>query len=646
MGKLAGSDVSGVKEDRDGRGAVLAVLVLLGVAVFSGYLPVINYEFVKYDDDRYVTENRYVLGGVGWEGVRWAFTTGQASNWHPVTWISHMVDCSLFGTRAGAHHLVNVILHTANTLLLFYVLKRMTKAVWASAFVAAIFGLHPLHIESVAWVAERKDVLSTFFWLMTMWAYSRYAERPKAAGYFLTLLLFAVGLMAKPMLVTLPFVLLLLDYWPLERFKRVHIGRLVVEKIPFFVLSAVSSVVTMIVQRVGGAVPTVEALGVRARVANAVVSYVGYILKMFWPSNLAVLYPHPVGAIPAVAVLLCGLVLAVLTGCFLWLARRRRYFAVGWLWYVGTLVPVIGLVQVGMQAMADRYTYVPMTGLVIIVAWWVRDLTARWGGLRVVASVAAGMVLAASAVCTRLQLSHWRDSASLFEHTLSVTRDNWLIHNNYANVLKEEGKVAEAIEHFNEALRIRPNSAEVYNNLGGALGKAGRTEEEVGCYRKAIELKGDFTVAHYNLAAALVKQGKKDEAIFEYREALRFEPDYVEALSNLGFELTGQGKFSEAIDYYQKALELKPDDVITHGRLGLAYAAAGKIDEAIKECRFVLQNLPNDAEMHFNLGVLLEKQGKIDEAIQSYQQALQINPDYTEAAEHLNAALAKQGKKN
>jgi len=573
-----------------------------------------------------------------------------------------MADCELFGLQAGTHHLTNLLLHIANTLLLFVVLKRMTGAMWASAFVAAVFGLHPLHVESVAWLAERKDVLSTFFWLLTMWAYAYYAERPKVSRYLLALVLFVLGIMAKPMLVTLPFVLLLLDYWPLER---IQLGRqtdkgelqnaneqntveqkpimhLLFEKGPFFVISAVSCVVTLFVQRIGGAVPTMEALGIKVRVGNAIVSYIGYVEKMLWPSGLAVLYPHPASSLSMVRVVVCGLLLVLMSICFVYFGLRRRYLAVGWLWYVGTLVPVIGLVQVGVQAMADRYTYIPLTGLFIIIAWGAGELVAGWRYRKVVAAALAVVVLAAAIGSTRLQLRHWQNSITLFERTLDVTSKNWLIHNNYANILKQTGQVDKAIEHFHKSLRIRPKSAEIHNNIGSALDKLGRIDEAIEHYKKALKLKPKFSEAHYNLATVLTKQGKIDEAIAEYREALRFKPRDVDALNNLGFALAEQGDFNEAIKHYRKALELEPQNIIAHGRLGLALAAVGRLDEAMEEFRIVLRERPEDAEMHFNVGVLLERQGKVGEAIEEYQQALEINPDYTQASERLKAALEKQ----
>ena len=628
---------------------VLLVCVVLALVNFGLYWSVADYEFVKYDDDTYITDNRIVQRGLSFEGVKWAFTTGRASNWHPVTWLSHMLDCQVFGLKSGGHHLVNVFFHTANTLLLFFILYRMTGALWASAFVAALFAMHPLHVESVAWVSERKDVLSTFFWLLVMWAYAGYVKRPKVIKYGLVVLFFAFSLMSKPMMVTGPFVLLLLDFWPLERVrfgKLVDSGSgpgqksavyLVIEKLPLFLCSVVSSVVTFLAQRAGGAVPTMESLGMRSRLGNAVVSYAGYVGKMFWPSRLAVLYPHPAGGLSMVNVAVCGAGLLLVTAVFVWVGLRRRYVLFGWLWYVGTLVPVIGVVQVGVQSMADRYTYVPYIGLFIIIAWSVREVVLRRPGLKFVTAVSAAVVLSALSVFTAMQIKYWQNSSILFERTIEVTEDNWLMCNNYANILKESGEYEKAVEHFRAALEVRPNNAEVHNNLAGALGKLGRTEEEIKHYRRALELKPDFAVAHYNLATVFLLRGRMDEAIASYRKAVEFQPDYVEAISQLGFVLGERGELEEAVGYYKKALAIEPGNVIAHGRLGLALASLGRIDEAIREFRVVLSARPDDAEMHFNIGVLLERQGKTDEAIEAYRKSLTINPNQPNVRAKLEA---------
>ena len=629
----------------------------MALATLAVYWPVKNHEFIKYDDDKYITDNRNVQSGLNPESIRWAFTTGHASNWHPVTWMSHELDCQIFDLNAGAHHMVNVFFHIMNTLLLFVVLKRMTKAIWPSAFVAALFGLHPLHVESVAWAAERKDVLSTFFWMLTMWAYVRYAEHPKVTRYLLALLFFVIGLMAKPMLVTLPFVLLLLDYWPLERMRfgklineekqknpiqQKPVLHLLIEKIPFIFFSIVSSVVTFIVQHRTGAVQTIEAIDIKSRVGNAVVAYIGYIEKMIWPDNLAVLYPHPGGSLSMSKVAGCGLLLILLSACFIFLARRHKYLIVGWLWYIGTLVPVIGLVQVGVQAMADRYTYIPMTGLFIIIAWGASDLFRSLPYRKFILGFCAVAILSAITVKTSQQLKYWQNSETLFQHTLSVTKNNYVMQNNYANYLMSMGKLNDAVEHFNESLKIKPRAAKVHNNLGNALSKLGKIDDATEQYRTALSLEPDFSDAHYNLAIVLSKQNKIEEAIKEYRQSLRLDPGNVDALSNLGFELAQQGKNEEAIELYNKALAIEPENIITHGRLGLALAAAGKIDEAIQEFRIVLKARPDDAEMRCNLGILLEKEGKTAEAIEQYRLALQIAPDFEKVRTLLEKTLEKE----
>ncbi len=616
-----------------GAGAVLAL------AVFFVYWPVRNHDFIKYDDDSYVTDNRHVQSGVNGQTVRWAFTRSHASNWHPVTWLSHMLDCEIFGLDPRGPHVVNMLLHVANTLLLLIVLKRMTGGLWPSAFVAAVFGLHPLHVESVAWVAERKDVLSTFFWMLTMLAYAWYAEKRGMARYLLVLLSFVIGLMAKPMLVTLPFVLLLLDYWPLERTRRLSFRSLLLEKVPLLALAVASSVVTFLVQRRTGAMQLMDAVDLRSRVANAIVAYVGYIGKMFWPSDLAVLYPHPGSGLPQAGVVLCGLLLVSASLGLLLAARRHKYLAVGWLWYLGTLVPVIGLVQVGTQATADRYTYIPFTGIVIIIAWSLAGVFPQWRYRRLALGIAAVVSLSALALATTQQLKYWQNSATLFEHTLAVTSSNYVIHNNYANALMESGKIAEAIGHFHSSLEIKPGRAAVHNNLGNAYKRLGRSEDAIEQYRKALSLYPNFATAHYNLALVLSARNETEEAVRELRESVRLDPENVDGWSNLGYELARQGNPAQAIEPYQRALALKPDHVMTHGRLGLALAATGNADEAIAEFRIVLKARPNDVEMWCNLGVLLERQRKTSEAIECYGRAVQIDPADAKARNLLDTAL-------
>ena len=656
----------------------LIVCIGLAVVVIGTYWPVRNYEFLHYDDDVYVTDNSQVKQGLSWQGIQWAFTTGHASNWHPLTWLSLMLDCELFGVKAGPMHIVNVMFHITNSILLFFILARMTKGVWQSAFIAALFALHPLHVESVAWVAERKDVLSTLFWLLTMLVYARYAERPSAGRYMAVLILFAVGLLAKPMLVTLPFVLLLLDYWPLGRFSRpgFTIKLALLEKFPLFILSVVSSVITFIVQQRGGAVVASNRLLLNGRIINAVVSYLAYLGKMLWPAKLAALYPHPINAIPVSRAVIFGTILILMTIFFIYHARRYKYMFVGWLWYLGTLVPVIGIVQVGAQALADRYTYVPLIGIFIIIAFGVPELLKGKPFRKIILGVLAGVSLSACTIVTFHQLKYWKDSLSLFEHTLNVIKDSPIMENNYANILIDKGRAGEAAVYLSNALKLSPNSPEIHNNYGNALRETGKLDEAIEQFKIAVKLNPDFKLARYDLgqalaakgdyegaikqyqlytgtavdltdirqvlAAELGKVGKVDEAVNQFQQAMIVKPDSTEVLSNFGYALAQSSKPKEAIEYYDKVLAKDPNNVITHGRLALALASVGRINEAIEHCRIVIAARPGDFEMYANLGILLQNMGKLDEAIECYRKALQINPNFQKAREKLDAALAQK----
>ena len=476
------------------KSSILVCLVLV-VATGLAYWQVLHHDFVNFDDHYYVTENDRVQAGLTPEGFIWAFTTTDASNWHPLTWLSHMLDCELYGLNPGGHHLTNLLFHLASTLLLFIVFTRMTAALWRSALVAILFALHPLHVESVAWVAERKDVLSTLFWILTMWAYLHYVRHGGFKRYLLVLVAFTLGLMAKPMLVTLPFVLLLLDYWPLGRYQFGQSGAashtamsasivprrsrsgalaLVLEKTPLLALAAISSVVTYLVQQSGQAMQYMETLPLTVRIANALVSYVAYIGKTIWPANLAVFYPHPGYTLPMWQAAGAGLLLVFISIVTIRSMSRYPYLAVGWLWYLGTLVPVIGLVQVGEQAMADRYTYVPLIGLFIIAAWGLWDLEKKWHRQKIVFAL---ILLLPLTVCTWRQLHYWRDSISLWEHALAVTKKNALAHNNLGGAFEEEGNAEKAIANFYEALRHDPEYLIARNNLGLALFREGKITE-------------------------------------------------------------------------------------------------------------------------------------------------------------------------
>ena len=642
---------------------VCLALIAANLIVFAS---VWHHDFVNYDDDQYVTTNPVVARGLTWHGVSWAFTTGYAVNWHPLTWLSHMLDVQLYGLDPGPHHLTNLLLHIASTLLLFGLLHRMTGALGRSAFVAGLFAVHPLHVESVAWVAERKDVLSTLFWMLTLWAYVEYVRRPAASRsavrrYSLVLLFFALGLMAKPMLVTLPFVLLLLDFWPLGRVRMgpnpaggwalsreewARTVRLAWEKLPLLALAAVSSVVTFFIHyRRGGDVISLGRVPLNLRVANALVSYVAYIGKMFWPARLAVFYPYP-HSVPGLWIAGALLALVAISVAVIRAGPRRPYLLVGWLWYLGTLVPVIGLIQVGDQAMADRYTYVPLIGLFIMVAWGVPDLLARWPLRlsRIALPSAAVLVILACAISARGQLQYWQDSTTLWTHALAVTTGNNIAHNNLGIVLADQGRLDEAIDHYLEALRIKPDYADAHNDLGVALADEGKLDEAIAHYSEALRIKPDYADAHNNLGVALADQGKPDQAIAQYTDALRISPDSAKAHNNLGAALAGQGKLDEAIAQYSEALSVNPGYAEAHNNWAAVLISQGKLDQAIAQCSEALRINPDYADAQNNWGVALANQGKLDEAIEHFREALRIQPDNAKARTNLSLTLAARGK--
>jgi protein O-mannosyl-transferase len=629
------------------------ICLALTLIVIAVYYRVWTYDFVNYDDPDYVCENQHIQAGLTFTTVKWAFTSGYAANWHPLTWLSHTLDWQIFGSNAGGHHLVNLLFHIANTLLLFIVLKQMTGALWRSAFVAALFALHPLHVESVAWVSERKDVLSTFFWILTMWMYLRYVKCPNVARYLLTLLTFALGLMAKPMLVTLPFVLLLLDYWPLVRirqFNRQTIYRLVLEKIPFIVLSGVSSAVTFIAQLHGEAVLQLTNLSLKFRIYNSLVSYVKYIEKLIWPSRLAVFYPHPGSNVPILYAVISTVLLLAVTVFIIRYAKNHRYLITGWFWYLGTLVPVIGLVQVGNQAMADRYSYITLTGLFIIIAWGLPQLLTKWPlassvGSRykkIILALSALLIISSLSICTRLQLRYWQNTQTLCQHALDLTEDNYVAHSSMAEFLYKQGKLNDAIYHLSKTLQIKPDYLVAINNLGLALYKTGKIDEAIGYYKKAIEINPRDVDGHINLGIALTAKDQLAQAASEYETALNIAPENVTARKNLGAVLFQQKKFDLAAAEYRKALELKPGDPNILNALGNTLGRQGKLDEAIKFLNEAVRIKPDFAAAHANLGYALADEGKFDEAIVHFNQALRIDPNYTAARNALEAATEKQ----
>jgi tetratricopeptide (TPR) repeat protein len=635
------------------RQQAILICVCLAVLIAAVYWAVGRAEFVNFDDGVYVTANPQVRGGLTVPGVVWAFTTCRSANWHPLTWLSHALDCECFGMNAGRHHAVSVLLHVANTVLLFLVLRRMTGATWRSACVAALFGVHPLHVESVAWVAERKDVLSGLFFILTLGAYTRYVRGPfSMPRYLAVFFLFALALMSKPMVVTLPFVLLLLDYWPLGRTRWLppvvagnHValpsGQLLKEKLPLFALAAVSCGVTIGAQHSGGAISSLERLPLGLRMANAVVAYGRYMEKAVWPSGLAVYYPYRVW--PTGAVIVAGAILVAVSVTVTRSALCKPHLAVGWFWFLGTLVPAIGLVQVGSQSMADRYTYLPLIGLFIMLSWSVPARALERWDLKLITRVAAAAMLAVCAALSRVQVEYWKNSETLFQHALDVTRNNWLAHNNLGNALMSSGRLPEAIEHFEQALRINPDYAKAHYSLGVALGQEGKIEDAIVQYEQALRIEPDYAETHNNLGIDLAQAGRIPEAIVQYEQALRIKPDFAEAHNDLGVAFAKLGRLPEAIGHYEQALRVKPDYAEAHGNLGIALGHEGRVGEAIGHYEQALRLKPGDPKAHFNLGLTFWQTGRLREAIGQYEEALRINPDFTEAHLNLGIALSQVG---
>ena len=573
------------------------ICLFLVVIILATYWQLPSYGFLTLDDNEYITQNTHVHEGITWKNIVWTFSRTNTGYWHPLTWMSHMLAFQVFGLKSGMHHLINLFLHISNTLLLFFALKRMTSAPWQSAFVAAAFALHPLNVESVAWVSERKNVLSTFFWMLTILTYVRYIERPGIYRYMLILFVFVLGLMSKPMLVTLPFVLLLLDYWPLCRlnlgrlrsdeqethssettgFQMSSVLRLILEKVPLVILSSTCIYLTTLsVQRFKIVIPTAS-VPMKLRIANALVSYVGYIKKMIWPINLAAYYPYP-HTLPTWQVIGAGLLLVCVTFlAFRWV-RLKPYFAVGWLWYIGTLVPVIGLVQAGLwPAIADRFAYVPLIGLFMVIAWGVPDLLFRWRYKK------AGFIAISTALVpilmgiTWLQLRHWQNSVALFTHNVRVTHNNYLAHYELGNALEQQGDFDKAIFHYSKALKMNPKYAEAHNNLGYILACQKHYKEAIDHYTEAIRIKPSYAEPHNNLGTVFLFQGNEKEAIYHYYKALRINPNYAGVYYNLGKIYLNQGNIEKAILLYRKAIELNPE--MTQVLYNLSWILASHEDE-------------------------------------------------------------------
>jgi tetratricopeptide (TPR) repeat protein len=675
------------------------ICLALAVVTLAVYWPLTSHPFINFDDDDYIVGNTHVTSGLTWTNVAWAFQTGAAANWHPLTWISHMIDCDLYGLNPGGHHLTNLLFHIANTLLLFLLLKQMTGTMWRSAFVAALFAWHPLHVESVAWASERKDTLSAFFWMLTLLAYARYAKKPNVAGYLLALLLFACGLMSKPMVVTLPFVLLLLDFWPLNRLRLPDFGAesnlenvparnpaakswtrmaffLVVEKIPFFALAAAASAATFLVQKNAGAFWQSP---FPLRMANAVLAYVRYISKIFWPADLAIVYPYP-HHWPALFVAGAVLLLVAWSALFVFRTKQNPYLIVGWLWFLGTLVPTIGLVQVGAQSMADRYTYIPSIGLFILIVWGANDLLDLRPELKKFLPLAGGAALAGCLAVTSLQLNYWQSGIQLFGRAIAVTTDNYVACNtlgkaferagqkdkalflyseavrleprypqgqfNLAMSWLEYGKTAEALAHLKIAANLTPHDPDIQYDLGTYFLQHDQLEEAAHRFNIALADRPEFPEAHNALGSVLSRQNKLDEAIGQFSEALRLKPDFAVAHQNWAATLVKQKKITQAIPHFAEAVRLKPDDPEALFNFGLALFDNHQPAEAAAQFSGELRLTPNETKAHYRLALALQQQNKLAEAVIQYRAALRLTPNFPEAKTALDALLTAHPELN
>jgi tetratricopeptide (TPR) repeat protein len=633
----------------------LSISLILAAMVALLYGRTVFFDFVALDDVTYVKENYVVRGGLSLANVVWAFTAMYAANWHPLTWLSHMLDYQLWGMWPGMHHLTSVLLHSLNALLLFSLLRYATGTVWRSAAVAALFAVHPLHVESVAWIAERKDVLSTFFWMLTLLGYVRYAKHRSVGRYLLVMLFFALGLMAKPMLVTLPFVLLLLDLWPLGRLfdrpadgmgqsgrrgggmkpledpeaageqraaealmkaeapqaDRIRVARVLAlagEKIPLFIMATASSVITFIAQRAGGAVSTLQEASLSVRISNALTSYVAYLWKTVWPLDLAVFYPLR-RAIHPPLIVAAAIFILVVTAAALITLRKRPYVAFGWFWYLGTLVPVIGIVQVGAQSMADRYTYIPLVGIFVALVWGLSDLFGKKGAGQVFLASAATAAIVACMVLTWAQVGTWRNSITLFTRALETTPENFLTYNNLGCAYFDKGDLQAAIRQFNGALKVYPAYAVARANLGLVYDKLGDRKKSLENYRAAVKIGSRSAGSHFTIAKGLFNLGEVDEAIAEYRKTLELNPYHAAAWNNLGVALDAKDETEEEMACYRKALEI--DQGYSSARLNLAKSLSNeeRYDEAIEQVRIGLRNDPENSELREYADKLAREKG-------------------------------------
>ncbi len=611
-------------------------LVIITLIVYWG---IWSASFADIDDNAAVRDNAQVREGITPKNIKLAFSTNLLGNYIPLTMLSHMLDSEIYGMNAGGHHLTSLLIHIVNALLLFIVLFKMTGALWRSWAVAALFAIHPLHVESVAWISERKDVLCALFWFLGLLAYSCFVQKRTAPRYFLVVLAFILGLLSKAMIITFPFVLLLLDFWPLERWNPLRadstgeagcsrfsgLGNLLLEKLPLFLLIPVFSAITWWTQRI--AIVPMESVPLKHRVANAAISYAEYLKDMFFPAGLAVYYPYPMTGISMGIAAMCLMILFAITAAVIYFGSGRKYAVSGWFWYLGTLVPVIGLVQIGAQSRADRYTYVPLVGVFVIVVWIAGEISGVSAALRKTIAASSAVVLVLLMVLAARQAGYWRDSVALFEHTLSTTEDNWFILNNLGTVLYQQGKTEEAKPYFVKAVRINPRDLNSQLNLGAALVKEGSYAEAIEHYKKALVFKPGSAKLLDNLAQALVHEKKLDEAIQYFRKSVEADPGNWDSHNNLGYALLLSGKLDEAIGQYREAIRIKPDSTKSLINLGMALVQKGMLSEAEMNFREAAKIDPKNHFAFLNLGIVLEQQGRLQESADYLRQALTLNPD-------------------
>jgi tetratricopeptide (TPR) repeat protein len=590
---------------REQRWRVPAVCLVLAAITFAVFGQTLTHGFIEFDDNGYVYENPVVAGGLSVKGLAWIFTHADCNFYHPLTMLSLMGDYQLHGLHAGWYHFSNVLLHTASAILLFLILRQMTGALWRSAFVAAVFAIHPLRVESVAWVAERKDVLSGFFFMLTLGAYARYVRKPNSpARYWMVAVAFVLALLSKPSVVTLPFVLLLLDCWPLHRFEEPRkLSRLLLEKMPLLALAAGACVMTVLTE--GEAIASNNNIPMPSRLGNALVSYAVYLRQMVWPEGLAVPYPYPYDGLPPWEVALAGALLAGLSAVA-WAERRTRpWLLIGWLWYLGMLTPMIGILQVGPFAHADRFTYLPQIGIYVALTWLMAEWGAKWqaGGVAIGGLMTAVLVLLM--VCAWKQAAYWENGETLWNHTLACTTGNNAAHLNLGHDLHKRGRLDEAISFYQKGLQTEPDNAASENNLGNVLCEKGRVDEAITHYNKALQIKPVFAEAQFNLGKALRLKGKVDEAIIQFQKVLQIKPDLVPARFNLGIALLQQGKADQAVTHFQRVLEINPNDASIHLNLGLCFSQLGRMDDAILQYQEALRIQPADPKIQNNLAWIL-----------------------------------------